>query len=143
MEIKISVILSADSALLAVLQALASAKPAAAGDSVKISETVVFTEKENGEIKAERKAKAIKTLKAMQEKAPVEDSTETKQTETTMVMGNIITMEDITKAAVPRSRAGHKDKIKAKIAELGYENLADMQSEHFGEFMAFLDTIKL
>ncbi len=137
MEIKINVTLSADSALLAVLQALTSVKPAAAGDSVKISETVVFTEKENGEVKAERKAKAIKTLKAMQEKAPVEVVTEAKPAETTL------TMEDITKAAVPRSRAGHKDKIKAKIAELGYENLADMQPEHFGEFMAFLDTIKL
>ena len=130
MEIKINVTLSADSALLAVLQAMTSAKPAPAGDSVKISETVVFTEKENGEVKAERKAR---TPKAVKEEVLVE----TKPADTTL------TMEDITKAAVPRSRAGHKDKIKAKIVELGYENLADMQPEHFGEFMAFLDTIKL
>ena len=130
MEIKINVTLSADSALLAVLQALASAKPASAGDSVRISETVVFTEKENGEIKAERKARTPKVVK---EEVPVE----TKPAETAL------TMADITKAAIPRSRAGHKDKIKAKIAELGYENLADMQPEHFSEFMAFLDTIKL
>lgn len=130
MEIKINVILSADPILLAALQAIAIGK----------STLVEPVASSNGEAEPKKqrakKAEAVQP-EAIKEEAPVEAPVETKPAET------VLTMEDITKAAVPRSRAGHKDKIKAKIAELGYENLADMQPEHFGEFMAFLDTIKL
>lgn len=137
MNIKIDLVISADSALLAALQGLL------AGTTAKPLETKVVDLKpaqENGEEKKTRKKAEKETVPAVQEQTQQEPATGTAQQSNNEVKTDL-TLDIIRKEAVPRSKAGHKDKIKAKITELGYESLEDMQPVHFEEFNKFLQTI--
>ncbi len=125
MNIKIDLVISATPEFLAALQSLTGSK---------ISEPTpapVIALPENGEVKKTR-------VKKTEVAAPTEEKTEEPVIKVT---ATDLTQEMIIADAVPKSKAGHKDKIKAKVTELGYESITDLQPEHFNEFYAFLQTI--
>lgn len=125
MNIKIDLVISASPELLAALQALTSGK-------VTTPAPVLIGTPDNGEVKKTRTKKAdIEAVKEILQVEPVA----TKEIKTDL------TQEMIIADAVPKSKAGHKDKIKAKVTELGYESITDLQPVHFDEFFAFLQTI--
>lgn len=133
MNIKIDLIISASPELLAALQLLISAKPVQATPA-----SAVIIAPENGAEKKTRKLKvpseplntSDKEIEAMEKEETIKEEIKTD-----------LTQEMIIADAVPKSKAGHKDKIKAKVTELGYESITDLQPEHFNEFFAFLQTI--
>lgn len=134
MNIKIDLVISASPELIEALQAL-TGKTAVTGTAVP--ERIVQLP-ENGTEKKTRKLKipseplnAIdKEIEAMEKEEAVKEEIKTD-----------LTQEMIIADAVPKSKAGHKDKIKAKVTELGYESITDLQPAHFDEFFAFLQTI--
>lgn len=137
MNIKIDLVISADSALLAALQGLIAGTTATA-KPLEAKVVDLKPAQENGEEKKTRKRAAEKeTVPAVQEQAQQEPAAQQNGSE----VKTDLTLDIIRKEAVPRSKAGHKDKIKAKITELGYESLEDMQPVHFEEFNKFLQTI--
>lgn len=128
MNIKIDLVISATPELLEAIQALTSGK-------VSGPAAPVISIADNG---TEKKTRA-KKVDAVHDLA-------TKETVITPVVptGEVktdLTQEMIIADAVPKSKAGHKDKIKAKVTELGYESITDLQPVHFDEFFAFLQTI--
>lgn len=131
MNIKIDLVISANPEFLAALQAFT-------GKS--IVQTTVWkdgenTHVENGEEKKSRKKKADAVDLAVAQQKETIEQTQAQETKTDL------TQEMIIADAVPKSKAGHKDKIKAKVTELGYESITDLQPVHFDEFYAFLQTI--
>ena len=134
MEIKINLVISADSSLITALQVLAGQKT--------VSQTTVWAEP-GADVNGTEKAEETKTTeKKTRTKKPAEEiaPTEEKKTFSEAVVKTDHTLDSIRAEAVPRSKAGHKTAIKAKITELGYDSLEDMQPEHFNEFYAFLQT---
>lgn len=131
MEIKINLTISADSNLLAALQALA-------GGAGKATPVIPATE--NGEVKKSRKAKEEKTEG---DNAPATITIPGAVIEAKTEVISQHTLDSVRAMAVPRSKAGHRAAIKEKITELGYESLEDMQPTHFNEFVTFLNTIPL
>lgn len=133
MNIKIDLVISASPELLNALSALAGGKMVEA-----TAQAPVITLPENGEVKKTRKLKVpSEPLNASDKEIAAMEKEEIKQEE----IKTDLTVDFLLREAVPRSKAGHRDKIKAKTAELGYESLSDMQPEHFNEFYAFLQTI--
>lgn len=127
MEITLKIVLSADPAFLAALTAitgksLSAELPPSGGDTVKDTASKVKKIKE-----AAAATPAVEQAPA----APV-----------TPVATNGLTLEGLRARAVPLSKAGHKDVIKAKIAELGYESIANLQEKDFVAFDQFLNTLK-
>lgn len=53
----------------------------------------------------------------------------------------VLTREAVRAKAVPLSKAGHKDKIKKKITELGADNLDTLAEDKFPAFVEFLNTL--
>lgn len=132
MNIKIDLVISASPELLTSLQAL-TGKTAPA-----TVQAPVIASPENGEVKKTRKLKVpSEPLNASDKEIAAMEKEETKQEE----IKTDLTVDFLLSEAVPRSKAGHKDKIKAKVAEMGYESLVDMQPEHFNEMWSFLQTI--
>jgi len=120
MQIEIKVTLSADAALLAVLTALAGAK--AQPQETKTKST---------------KAPAVEKSQAsvsVAEVSPSESSApESSNGSTTH------TLESLRALAVPKSKAGKKDAIRAKLTELGYpEGLNGLQPKDFEAFHAYI-----
>lgn len=132
MNIKIDLVISASPELLNALSALVGSKPVAM--PAPAPAPVVSIVPENGEVKKSRK-KIVEELK--QSEAISEPVTEPVKEETK----TDLTQEMIIADAVPKSKTGHRDKIKAKVTELGYESITDLLPEHFDEFYAFLQTI--
>lgn len=128
MNIKIDLVISATPELLNALQLLTSGKTASA-----TAQTPIIALPENGEVK---KTRAKKTEVV----APVETEAPTNE-QIIEHLKSELTQEMIIADAVPKSKAGHKDKIKAKVTELGYESITDLQPSHFDEFWSFLQTI--
>lgn len=129
MNIKIDLVISASPELLAALQSF-TGKGVVQTTVWKDQEAPVVTLTDNGEEKKGRKKKAeIETVKDVLQVAASEE------------VKTDLTQEMIIADAVPKSKAGHKDKIKSKVTELGYESITDLQPVHFDEFFAFLQTI--
>lgn len=131
MNITINLVLSANAELLRALQSLTNGKVTAPVPSM------VVALPESAETKKTR-TKKVETV------APVEEVKEEHVTILKEVAEEIktdLTLEMLIADAVPKSRAGHKDKIKAKVTALGYESITDLQPEHFNEMFAFLQTI--
>lgn len=130
MNIKIDLVISATPELLEAIQALTSHK-------VSGPAAPVISIADNG---AEKKTRTKKTSGEI----PNANDKELTAIETANASGGVktdLTQEMIIADAVPKSKAGHKDKIKAKVTELGYESITDLQPVHFDEFFAFLQTI--
>ncbi len=139
MEFTLKIVLSADKDLLTAIQNLAgvvvtgSAAPDAAVSSM------------NGEQQKEKRTrKRAEDTGAAQEKTPVE-KTDTAAEEKEPAAGEIKTehtMESLRAIAVPKSRAGKKDEIKAKLAEMGYpDGLATLQPKDFDAFHTFITNL--
>lgn len=138
MNIKIDLVISASSELLNLLQLLTSGKSVV---QTTVWKDPALTENGETEIKVVGEIKKGRTKKAdaidlavAQQKETIEETIK-EETKTDL------TQEMIIADAVPKSKAGHKDKIKAKVTELGYESITDLQPVHFDEFFAFLQTI--
>lgn len=135
MNIQIDLIISASPELLAALQLLTSGKTVAAIPAP--------APENNG---TEKKTRTKKTEyapsgPATPEKIETEVVKEATETAVKEEIKTDLTQEMIIADAVPKSKAGHKDKIKAKVTELGYESITDLEPKHFDEFYAFLQTI--
>lgn len=128
MNITINLVISANAELLTAIQALTNGKVTAPVPSMVVAESP--------EVKKTRtkKVETYAPVVEMQE----EHVTITKEVEETKTD---LTLEMLIADAVPKSRAGHKDKIKAKVTALGYESITDLQPEHFNDMFAFLQTI--
>lgn len=136
MNIKIDLVVSASPELLNALQALSGPKTiAVAKDPIPI---------DNGEVKKTRKVKVASEPLNVSDKeieAMEREEKEMREKENKEEIKTDLTLEAIIADAVPKSKAGHKDKIKAKVTELGYESITDLQITHFDEFWSFLQTI--
>lgn len=131
MNITINLVISANAELLTAIQALTNGKVTAPVPSM------VVALPESAETKKTRKAKVEPLI-------PIEDFGHNKHPEPEPVVEETktdLTLEMLIADAVPKSRAGHKDKIKAKVTQLGYESITDLQPEHFNDMFAFLQTI--
>lgn len=141
MNIKIDLVISANPELLTFLQLLTSGK--------SVVQTTVWKDPaaiENGETQKSEPVEVKKTRKLKIAGEPLNASDKEiaameKEEATKEEIKTDLTQEMIIADAVPKSKAGHKDKIKAKVTELGYESITDLQPEHFNEFYAFLQTI--
>lgn len=134
MNIKIDLVISASPELLNALHSLISGRPV----ETKAQAPVITLPESNGEVKKTRKLKVPnEPLNASDKEIEAMEKEETKKEE----IKTDLTQEMIIADAVPKSKAGHKDKIKAKVAELGYESITDLQPVHFDEFWSFLQTI--
>lgn len=135
MEFTLKIVLSADKDLLTAIQNLAgvTVTGSAAPDAAVISM--------NGEQKEKRTRKKADDTGAAQEKTPVE-KTDAATEEKEPAAGEVKTehtIESLRAIAVPKSRAGKKDEIKAKLAEMGYpDGLATLQPKDFDAFHTFI-----
>lgn len=137
MNIKIDLVISASPELLNALHSLISGRPV----ETTAQAPVITLPESNGEVKKTRKLKVpSEPLNASDKEIAAMEVIEA-ATDTMRVITTDLTQEMIIADAVPKSKAGHKDKIKAKVTELGYESITDLQPEHFNEFYAFLQTI--
>lgn len=115
MDIQINLTISADPALMALLQSLTGKAPEPVKKTKAAKESEVIPAS-NGVAKAEP------------EPAKVEVAAETTHT-----------IESLRALAVPKSRAGKKDEIKAWLNEAGYsEGLSALQPKDFGGFHDFI-----
>lgn len=134
MNIKIDLVISASPELLNALHSLVSGRPV----ETTAQAPVITLPESNGEVKKTRKLKVpSEPLNASDKEIAAMEKEEIKQEE----IKTDLTQEMIIADAVPKSKAGHKDKIKAKVTELGYESITDLQPVHFDEFWSFLQTI--
>lgn len=138
MNIKIDLIISASPELLNALSALTGGKTVVVAEGVA---PVLPVTAENGEVKKTRKLKVPSEPLNVSDKEVAAMEVIEAATDTMRVITTNLTQEMIIADAVPKSKAGHKDKIKAKVTELGYESITDLQPVHFDEFYAFLQTI--
>jgi len=121
MQIEIKVTLSADAALLAALTALAGAKAQPSVQETKTKST---------KAPAVEKSQAIV---AAVEASPSESSAPESSN------GSTHTLESLRALAVPKSKAGKKDAIRAKLTELGYpDGLNGLQPKDFDAFHAYI-----
>lgn len=128
MQIEIKVTLSADAALLAALQGLISGSQPSGTTTQLPGKT------------AKEKAKPVDlvttpaaTTESLSEKPVTTESLPAVQVETTH------TMESLKAIAVPKSKAGKKDEIRAKLTEMGYPGgLADLQPKDFNAFHDYI-----
>jgi hypothetical protein len=139
MNIQINLVLSADANLLSALQLLTGRN---SGTPMPV--LVEAPADSNGTEKATEKKTRTRKMDVVPTEPP---NLNDKELETVLAekekpaeVKTDHTLDSIRAEAVPRSKAGHKTAIKAKITELGYDSLEDMQPEHFNEFYNFLQT---
>jgi hypothetical protein len=138
MEIKISVVLTADPLLLSALQALSIGKASSAGpSSVSPKEkTTKKTETETPIIPIDSPAPALSAKST----PTFKDTVVSTSNGAGAPSGH--SLESLRAIAVPLSKAGHKDVIKSWISDHGYKSLQDLQPTHFDEFYGYLQTLK-
>lgn len=133
MEIKISVCLSADPALLAALQALSLG-----------SAPSTLTGSAAGPVKIET-IKKEKPAPVKKESPSIAESTTGSQdtgASSTLEKESPHTLSSLRAIAVPLSKAGHKDAIKAWLKKAGYESIQNLEEKSFTGFYDFLQTLK-
>lgn len=138
MNIRIDLVISANPELLDALLAL-TGKTEVTGTPAPAP--VVTLPESNGEVKKTRKVKVPSEPLNASDKEIAAMGVIEAATDTMRVITTDLTQEMIIADAVPKSKAGHKDKIKAKVTELGYDSITDLQPEHFNEMWSFLQTI--
>jgi len=118
MQIELKVVLTASPELLAALTALA-------GSRTNTPEAV---------------APVKKKLAAVPQAATVDaqPSPSIASVEKVQENGTTHTLESLRAIAVPKSKAGKKDEIKAWLSTAGYASLQDLQEKDFNEFYGFI-----
>lgn len=119
MEIKLTILLTADPALLAAIVGFrAGVAPVVEMPKAKLKAgPVLQASKDNGQ------------PAAAEASAPTATST------------SAHTLETLRAIAVPKSKAGHKDTIKKWLSEAGYPSLQDLGEKDFDAFHAFIDKL--
>ena len=87
----------------------------------------------------EEQAVANEVETASEEVAPEEDD-DLMGDETTEAVAPTVTREMV-RSKVSDKQAAHKDAIRAKLKDLGAENVTKLEDKHFGDFYAFLNKL--
>lgn len=130
MQINLNVTISADPVLLAALQALSAGKT--------VSQT---TAAEPKKVKKEQKTEATEDVKP----SPLAIASNGVSNLNDLAHSDTAgqhTLESLRALAVPKSRAGKKDEIKAWLTEAGYpDGLATLQPKDFDAFYSFIEKL--
>lgn len=129
MNFKLEVVLTASPELLAALAALT-------GTRTQTTETKVA--------QPAKLKKAVETPADETDKEASTKSTSTQPSNTTAQNGQTQgthTLESLRAIAVPKSKAGKKDEIKAWLSEAGYASLQDLQEKDFVSFHTFIEKL--
>lgn len=132
MEIKVTLVLTADPALLTTLQALI-------GFRTTTAESPALLPTASEKSKKTTTAKAATVENASQNGTKSLDATEPTPSASTSTSTH--TLESLRALAVPKSKAGHKDTIKKWLSDAGYASLQDLQEKDFNSFHAFIDKL--
>ena len=143
MEITLKVVLSADANFLAVLQGLGRLNR----DVQKsVTQTTVWKDPVDGTEsvidKTEKKTRKVKEINM----PSLAEGTALLPDPIEVILHEPVqsehTLDSLRAIAVPLSKAGHKDAIKAKLTEMGYEGgLASLQPKDFQNFFDYLQTL--
>lgn len=134
MELKVTLVLTADPALLSTLQALTGWRT-----TPTESPAPAITPASEKAPKKTTTAKAATLENASPNGTTSSDATEAKPSASTST--DTYTLESLRALAVPKSKAGHKDVIKKWLSDAGYASLQDLQEKDFNSFHAFIEKL--
>lgn len=131
MQINLTVTLTADPALLAILSAIAGSRTTATeNQALPVTEKTKTAKVSTLKVATAENAVPVATKSSTDSAPKTEAETGDAKTQ--------FTLESLRAQAVPLSKAGHKDTIKNWLSEAGYASLQDLDPKDFNAFHSFI-----